>query len=587
MNASRRFAVLLFIPLAIAVFARVEGSRAAMTFVVTTTADTVDANDNALSLREAITSANAAPGADTISFNIPTAQARMDGVFTINVGATGLGMLPPITDPVVLDGYTQPGAQRNIYNIAAGSNARLLIELNGASTPSNGLYITAGASTVRGLIINRFIGAGIALRDGGGNIVEGNFIGTDASGETALGNGVGISIISSLFNRIGGVDSAARNVISGNSFSGVLASGDINRIEGNLIGTNITGDAAVANGVGIFLQSGSSGNHIGGADDQMRNVISGNNTYGVKIEGDSNRVQSNFIGTAAIGIADPASALGNGTGVFINGSQNIVGASPASTEGVTDGNHIAFNTGAGIVIANGSGNRISENSILSNAKLGIDLEDDDAVNPNDAGDDDGEANNGQNFPHIYSVTTHRGMVTITGALDDPHGNYTVEFFSTPACDSSGYGEGVAFLGSVTTEGQNGVFSYRTSLPPGQNFVAATATNEATGETSEFSRCVAAPPETRAPIVMAVARTRYGYEEPTLPGSVIEFEVDFSRLVSGVDPTDFVLTTTGGISGASIISITSDYDPLIRDSRIQAHPLSRRALRAKACLINSL
>ncbi|MBI3418499.1 MAG: hypothetical protein HY043_24675 [Verrucomicrobia bacterium] len=112
------------------------------TFTVTTTNDA-----GAGSLRQAIGDANASPGLDSIIFNIPGA-----GPHSIQP----LSPLPTITDPVVIDGYTQPGASPN--TLSQGDNAVLVIELDGTSAGAgaSGLTITSGGSTVSGLAINRF-----------------------------------------------------------------------------------------------------------------------------------------------------------------------------------------------------------------------------------------------------------------------------------------------------------------------------------------------------------------------------------------------------------------------------------------------
>ena len=113
---------------------------------------------------------------DTITFNIPGA-----GVRTI----IPLTVLPTITDPVVIDGYTQPGSSAN--TMAIGDNSVHLIELNGNSAVCGALVITAGNSTVRGVVINRFNGncgnTAILLQTGGGNLVEGCFLGLNAAGK--------------------------------------------------------------------------------------------------------------------------------------------------------------------------------------------------------------------------------------------------------------------------------------------------------------------------------------------------------------------------------------------------------------------
>lgn len=122
--------------------------------------------------------------------------------------------LPTVTDPVVIDGYTQPGASVNTATDGS-TNAVLLIEINGSTAliNSNGLTIAANDSTVRELIINRFqsnvsgdvnAGSGIGIT-GNSNVVEGNFLGIDSSGTVDLGNGsFGINVVISNTNIIGG-----------------------------------------------------------------------------------------------------------------------------------------------------------------------------------------------------------------------------------------------------------------------------------------------------------------------------------------------------------------------------------------------
>src|SRR5204863_7896560 len=241
---------------------------APMTFTVTNT-NTIGAG----SLRQAILDANANPGADTIVFNIPGA-----GVHTIMLAF----FLPTITDPVTIDGTTQPGF--------AGSP---IVELNGANAGlTNGINITAGSSTVRGLVINRFMGNnptsgnGIFLEKNGGNVIEGNFIGTDVTGTQALGNtwaGVQVTC-GSANNRIGGTATSARNIISGNNY-GVwfTCTNGTNLVQGNFIGTDVTGTAALGNHfAGVDIRGDD--NTIGGTTAGARNVISGNDQDGVLIE---------------------------------------------------------------------------------------------------------------------------------------------------------------------------------------------------------------------------------------------------------------------------------------------------------------
>lgn len=320
----------------------VSASAFAATFAVTNTNDS-----GADSLRQAILDANASAGLDTIAFNIPGA-----GPHTIQP----LSALPNITDPVVIDGYTQPGSSPNTNPPELGSNAVLVIELDGtnAGAAVDGLFITAGSSTVRGLVINRFGGtgtqfggAGIQIGGSGGNIVEGNFIGVDAAATSALGNsGSGVRITSPN-NTVGGTTAAGRNVISGNRFNGVfIAAADAagNAVLGNFIGTDVNGTAPLGNsfeGVRIIAPN----NAVGGATVGARNVISGNQN-GISILGSpsaGNVVQGNFIGTEVSGTAP----LGNSArGVYVDGSNNTVGGTATGA-----GNVISSNGSDGVIIA--------------------------------------------------------------------------------------------------------------------------------------------------------------------------------------------------------------------------------------------
>lgn len=158
--------------------------------VVTTAADEDDGSaDPALgagtSLREAIQRANASPGDDAIAFRIPGG-----GPHTISL----LSELPAITRPVTIDGYTQPGASEN--TLTAGNDAVILVELDGADAgaDASGLVLAGGASIVRGLAIGRFDGSGIRLLSDD-NLIEGNFLGTDATGTQDRGNGEGVTIV--------------------------------------------------------------------------------------------------------------------------------------------------------------------------------------------------------------------------------------------------------------------------------------------------------------------------------------------------------------------------------------------------------
>ena len=216
--------------------------------------------------------------------------------------------LPLITDPVIIDGYTQPGSSPNTNSTDLGLNTVLMVEIDGSSVPNNGLTISAGNSTVRGLVVNRFAN-GIVVHTNGGNQIEGNYIGTDVIGISALGNySTGVIIASgSDNNTIGGISPSQRNLISGNDHSGVkIDVASENVVEGNVIGLDATGQVNLGNNqTGILLRGGAN-NVVGGGVAVARNIISGNGT-GVEIKAigtdvpTGNEVRGNYIGTDVTG----------------------------------------------------------------------------------------------------------------------------------------------------------------------------------------------------------------------------------------------------------------------------------------------
>jgi hypothetical protein len=313
------------------------GTAAADTFTVTNTNDT-----GAGSLRQAITSANGHANIDVntpdiIQFTIPSSDPNRNattGVFTITPSSPGL---PTISDPVVINGYTQPGSSAN--TLAVGDNAVLLIELNGTSAGGGSgldLRTGGGGSTIRGLIINRFgnFGKGISISENNVKVL-GNFIGTNSAGTTALANSIGIAT-SGAFGGVGGgnqIGSSApgdRNLISGNGNGIILqnATAVTNTVQGNYIGVDISGNGNLGNtSTGISLSASQnqgatqSPSVIGGATSSpgagAGNVISGNVADGILFGNSSGGVlgpvtiQGNMIG---LGV-DGTTAMGNGIGI--------------------------------------------------------------------------------------------------------------------------------------------------------------------------------------------------------------------------------------------------------------------------------
>ncbi|MCX8091522.1 MAG: immunoglobulin domain-containing protein [Verrucomicrobiae bacterium] len=343
------------------------------------------------------------------------------------------------------------------------------------------------------------------------NVIEGNFIGTTASGAAALGNGyAGINVENAPGNQIGGTSSGARNLVSGNALNGIIVQfvgASNNVIQGNYIGTDVTGTAAVPNGANLSPPgtaiaggvdiAGAPNNLIGGVEAGAGNLISGNWRDGVCI-GDAgatnNRVQGNLIGTKADGVS-PLSNETHNVDIRVPGGahNNLVGGeSPGA------GNVIAH-VGSpgpgydGVRVRDGNvGNLIRGNSFFGNAlsstALAIDLGVN-GVTANDNCDGDTGANQLQNFPVVTNAQSAGGVTRIQGTLNStPGGSFLVQFYASPTPAHSGYGEGQVFLGAtnVATDAScNGAFTalLPVAVSPGW-FVSATAT-DAANNTSEF------------------------------------------------------------------------------------------------------
>ena len=480
-------------------------------------------------LRAAFQEANAWAGVDTIRFDIALQDSH-----TIVL----LAPLPTITDPVVIDGTSEPD-----YTGVP------IVELNGALISADGLHITAGNSVVRGLVINRFSGAGIHLEGGGNNVIQGNYIGTDTSGTVALVNASGVFVVDSPGNTIGGLSPAERNVIT-SRVDGIVIVGSGssgNTVQGNYLGTDHTGTEVLGNRIGLVINASGTtvgpdnviaasdssgiviggfsgnvvqGNYIGTAASGTNalgnraegiviafsdsnlvgglsflgqgNVIAGNGSHGVHLfEAGSSAVQGNYIGTDSSGTVDLGNG-GDGVRLSLSSSANTIG-------GLTPlmGNTIAFNRGHGVGVEAGRDNAVLSNAIYANAGLGIDLGLD-GVTVNDADTAGTGPNRRQNFPVLDPPIA--GLSTVSGTLDsDLQTTYRIELFAGEVCDPSDHGEGQAVLDSVhaTTDstGRAAFVVHLSDLLSTGRFLTATATDP-TGNTSEFSACVAvAAPDT--------------------------------------------------------------------------------------------
>ena len=249
---------------------------------------------------------------------------------------------------------------------------------NGSSTIGDGVDISDGSSNTIGgtAAVDRNIISGNYLRGfeidaGTGNLVAGNYIGTDISGTVGLGNGL-IPGYAGLYitaggNTIGGTIAGAGNVISDNGTYGIriqnsTASGNL--VAGNEIGTNAAGTAALPNAIyGIFIDLAID-NTIGGTVAAAANVISGNRNDGINIDdGTGNLVEGNEIGTTAAGTAALANG-GNGLTLDGGAASNTVGGATTAAA-----NLISGNTGFGIQADGGTttGNVLANNWVGTGA----------------------------------------------------------------------------------------------------------------------------------------------------------------------------------------------------------------------------
>lgn len=448
-------------------------------------------------LREAINAANTSVGVqETIEFDIPETvnSPGTCGILFHTCGIVLTAALPDIVDPVTINGYSQPGTAPNTLTL--GNDAKIHIILYGANLPpsSYGLTLKAGKTTIQGLDIQKF-GGGIVVQSDN-NVIVGNFSGTDNTGQSASPNIYGVAIYGSN-NQIGGMTPAARNLLSGNQVYGIfLSTGSHNTVQGNYIGTNAQGLAALSNGYGVGISS-SNQNSIGGKGKLTRNIISGNQAAGIQITGTSsaNKIRGNFIGLGANG----STTLGNlQKGIFMNTDAL---PAPAQNQLTIIKNRIANNGQQGIALSVTdfgvtSSVNISQNSIFNNGLLGIDLWDDN-ITPNDKGDGDIGPNNVQNFPAVLSATSSNGSLRVDGKLNSRlNTSYRLEFFSSPGCDASGNGEGSKYLGwtNVTTNAKGNVSFHivKSKNVAVGDTITATATellNGKASKTSEFSNCV--------------------------------------------------------------------------------------------------
>ncbi|NQT25713.1 right-handed parallel beta-helix repeat-containing protein, partial [candidate division KSB1 bacterium] len=347
------------------------------------------------SLRWAMTLANELLGPDTINFDIPEGDANFDGTAW---WITPFTALPSISDSgTVIQGFSQT----DLHGETNPAGPEIVISGQGRDI-TNGISIDAGGCEVNGLVIGGFALYGIAIRGEDDNIIRGNYIGTDPAGLDTLPNYSGI-YCQGKRNRIGGMNEADKNLISGNEWQGVfLEFGSENLFIGNYIGTDRTGSVALPNREGVQLGRQSLNNTIGGTTPEERNIISGNERNGIYMQYAStrdNHIIGNYIGTDTSG----THAVSNGwRGVYISreASRNTIGGPNAE-----QGNLISGNLQPGIYLSSVG----TDSNIIQSNFIGTDVNGTSAL-----GNDDGiyiayGASNNQVIENLISGNNDNGV----------------------------------------------------------------------------------------------------------------------------------------------------------------------------------
>ena len=500
--------------------------------------------------------------------------------------ASSLGTL---AKPATIDGYTQPGASENTLAVGDDATLKIEIDgdvvTNASLLTFAGGAATVRGLDIHGGVGHGAPGA-LSFVSGSDYVVEGNFIGTDPTGSTgpAAFGGTAIYVTASQV-RVGGTAPQQRNLIAG-AGTGVLVS-DASAgvlIDGNYFGTDASGDGFIGMGTAITVDAEGGAAigdvTIGGSSIGAGNVIAGTLTGGIEIVADASAIgnvviQGNRIGTDATGMypigngnfgvsaaqrsggtiasvliggrtsgagnvisaggslallvaAVEASGVsnlaiqGNDIGVGIDATTSMGNAGPGiridRSTALVEGNVIANNrTGVAVVEGSPMGGMatatILGNSISGNQTLGIDLGED-GVTPNDAGDADAGPNGLQNYPVLTLASQLGTRVALSGTLNGaPNAAFRVEFFSNAACSDTGNGEGRTYLGfrNVTTDGAGGAtFGPLTFAVPASEATFTSTATDASGRTSEFSACLkaVAAPTALSPAASIPALSQY-------------------------------------------------------------------------------
>lgn len=430
-------------------------------------------------------------------------QAVSNAPVGITVSSAGEGTIggTGVWERNLISGNDESGIVLNGGGDTAATNYHVIGNWIGVDATGNaplgngwGIYasfvrdlVVGGTETGAGNLVSGNRREGINVGSCSDIQIKGNWVGPAATGTNTVGSlGMGINIGRCTNVTIGGATSAERNFVGGNEGEGIYV-GNWNAdvvIRGNYVGVSPVDETALANRYGIYLV-GADDVTIGGTNAGEGNVVSANDFDGIYVTGSRNRIVGNLIG------CDPSGtrAMGN---VFRGIRLRAATEMPADDNQVTN-NTIAWNGFWGVTVDGGTRNAILGNKIFGHAHLAIDLDDDHLVTTNDVGDADTGANERQNFPVLTNAWSGRSH--IEGKLSSkPLSSYRLEFFAGAATNAEGGAEGQRYLGwtNVTTSA-GGLASFTVYLPaatPVGWYVGATAT-DTNGNTSELSAALPA------------------------------------------------------------------------------------------------
>jgi len=432
------------------------------------------------------------------------------------IGGTSVGAGNLISgndeDGIYINATLSPGSTNTIQGNLIGTDATGTLDRgntrDGIRMWTSFLLIGGATPNARNIVSgNNGVGISSAYPFGGvvmSITIQGNYVGTDINGTSALGNTFsGVYLIGGQDSLVGGTAVGEGNVIAANTTGIYLDPGTVNgpTIQGNLIGTDKTGTLDLGNSAS-GIRVGQSNTTVGGVTASARNLIAYNKQNGIELANSlsNTSIKGNYIGLNTL----------NGIQATQTNTNINIGGTAAG-----EGNTITGNGENGVQVRSGAERvAIRGNAIYGNTKLGIDLASTlpgGTVTANDGTDPDTGPNNLQNFPVLDFIVQ---PCQVPGSLNSANvavsgfgSAYPVkfDFFANTACDSTGFGPGEQYLGSAELTGAPGNFTFSFTPVPGKPVITATAT-DANGNTSEFSACRTAPVN-QAPVIAPASVTR--------------------------------------------------------------------------------